>query len=61
MKRKKLSLLARALENCAIRLENLCDDVQDTIPKRSLVQMREAVRSLDDAAYSIDEEAARKK
>lgn len=31
------------------------------IPRRSLVQMREAVRSLDDAAYYIDEEAARKR
>lgn len=61
MKRKRLSRLARVLEECAIRLESLCDDVQGDIPTRPLVQMREAVRSLDDAAYYIDEEAARKR
>lgn len=61
MKRKKLSRMARVLEECATRLEQLCDDVQGDIPTRASVQMREAVRSLDDAAYCLDGEAARKK
>lgn len=60
MKRRKLSRAARYLEELAIRIEGFADSVQGKIPTRAMVQMREAVRSIDDAAYCLDEKAARK-
>jgi len=60
MKRKKLSKLARMVEDLAILTEELADCVQGRIPTRALVQMREAVQSLDDATFYLDERAARK-
>lgn len=60
MKAKKLSRLARKIERLSIKTEDLSDLVQHRIPTRVLLQLREAVRSLDDATYYLDESAARK-
>lgn len=60
MKTKKLAKLARKVERMSIKTEDLADLVQHRIPTRVLLQLREAVRSLDDATFYLDEAAARK-
>jgi hypothetical protein len=60
MKRKKLSAFARTLESEAIDLEDWLDLHQAKLPRIVRIQINEAIRSLDDAAYYLDEEAARK-
>ena len=60
MKRKKLSAMARTLESEAIYLENWLYLHQSELPQRVHMQTNEAIRSLDDAAYYLDEDAARK-
>lgn len=58
-----MAKLARKLEQIAIDLEELADDVQtslwglDGMPLRSI---RDAVRNIDDAVFHIDEHAFRK-
>lgn len=60
MKRKNLSLLARTIEQEAIDLEDWLDLHQAKLPKRVRIQINQAILSLDDAAYYLDEKAARK-
>ncbi len=60
MKRKNLQLLARTIEQESIDLEDWLDLNQSKLPRRARTLIDEAIRSLDDATFYLDEKAARK-
>ena len=61
VKKKRLWKLARMVEQIAITTEELADAVQHQVSTHVLLELREAVRSLDDATFYLDEMRARKK
>lgn len=61
VKKKRLWKLARMVEQIAVMTEQLADAVQHQLPTNILLELREAVRSLDDATFYLDEMHARKK
>jgi len=60
MKRKKLSAMARTIEQEAIDIEEWLNLHQSKLPRRVRIQINEAIRSLDDATFYLDEKSARK-
>ena len=61
VKKKLLWKVARMVEQIAILTEELADAIQHKAPTGVLIGLREAVRSLDDATFYLDELRARKK
>ena len=61
VKKKRLWKLARMVEQIAVMTEDIADAVQHQVPTNILFELREAVRSFDDATFTLDEMRAMKK